>query len=108
MIQGILSGNGPDLCLHMQRTAPVNYAMRGALYDLTKFKDYSEVIKRFNRTATVPYQYRDGVYALPDTQSFYLMFARDDVLMKRKLRSCTNLLSTLHSSLSTLNLEVCP
>ena len=80
MIQGILSGNGPDLCLHMQRTAPVNYAMRGALYDLTKFDDYGEVIKRFNRTATVPYQYKDGVYALPDTQSFYLMFARDDVL----------------------------
>ena len=80
MIQGILSGNGPDLCLHMQRTAPVNYAMRGALYDLTKFDDYNDVIKRFNRTATVPYRYKDGVYALPDTQSFYLMFARDDVL----------------------------
>ena len=80
MIQGILSGNGPDLCLHMQRTAPVNYAMRGALYDLTRFDDYGEVITRFNPTATVPYQYNGGVYALPDTQSFYLMFARDDVL----------------------------
>lgn len=80
MIQGILSGNGPDLCLHMQRTAPVNYAMRGALYDLTQFDDYEDVVKRFNPTATVPYQYNGGVYALPDTQSFYLMFARDDVL----------------------------
>lgn len=80
MIQGILSGNGPDLCLHMQRTAPVNYAMRGALYDLTSFDDYNDVITRFNRTATVPYEYNGGVYALPDTQSFYLMFARDDVL----------------------------
>ena len=80
MIQGILSGNGPDLCLHMQRTAPVNYAMRGALYNLKQFEDYDEVITRFNRTATVPYEYNGGVYALPDTQSFYLMFARDDVL----------------------------
>lgn len=80
MIQGILSGNGPDLCLHMQRTAPVNYAMRGALYDLTEFDNYEEVIKRFNPTATVPYEYKGGVYALPDTQTFYLMFARDDVL----------------------------
>ncbi|MBR4911133.1 MAG: extracellular solute-binding protein [Clostridia bacterium] len=80
MIQGILSGNGPDLCLHMQRTAPVNYAMRGALYDLTRFDDYDEVVTRFNPTATVPYEYKGGVYALPDTQSFYLMFARDDVL----------------------------
>lgn len=80
MIQGILSGNGPDLCLHMQRTAPVNYAMRGALYDLTKFDDFDEVISRFNKTATVPYQYKKGVFALPDTQTFYLMFARKDVL----------------------------
>ena len=47
MIQGILSGNGPDLCLHMQRTAPVSYAMRGALYDLTEFDNYEEVIRRF-------------------------------------------------------------
>ena len=80
MIQGILSGNGPDLTLHMQRTAPVNYAMRGALYDLKQFDDYEEVIKRFAPTATRPYEYKDGVYALPDTQAFYLMFARTDVL----------------------------
>lgn len=80
MIQGILSGNGPDLTLHMARTAPVNYAMRGALYDLKQFSDYEEVIKRFGKTATLPYEYNGGVYALPDTQSFYLMFARTDVL----------------------------
>ena len=80
MIQGILSGNGPDLSLHMARTAPVNYAMRGALYDLTKFENYEEVVKRFAKSATVPYEYNGGVYALPDTQAFYLMFARTDVL----------------------------
>ena len=80
MIQGILSGNGPDLTLHMARTAPVNYAMRGALYNLKQFDDYDEVIKRFAKTSTLPYEYKGGTYALPDTQSFYVMFARTDVL----------------------------
>ena len=80
MIQGILSGNGPDLSLHMQRTAPVNYAMRGALYNLKQFDDYDEVIKRFAKSATIAYEYQGGTYALPDTQSFYVMFARTDVL----------------------------
>ncbi len=80
MIQGILSGNGPDLTLHMARTAPVNYAMRGALYDLKQFDDYEDVIKRFAKTSTLPYEYKGGTYALPDTQSFYVMFARTDVL----------------------------
>lgn len=80
MIQGILSGNGPDLSLHMPRTAPVNYAMRGALYDLKQFDDYDEVTKRFAKSATLPYEYNGGTYALPDTQYFYVMFARTDVL----------------------------
>ncbi len=85
VIQGILSGNGPDLYLHMPRTNPVNYAMRGALYNLEQFDDFEEVTKRFSKSATVPYQYKGGTYALPDTQNFYVMFARDDVLSEMGL-----------------------
>ena len=33
----------------------------------------------FGDTAIVPYTYDNGVYALPDSQSFYLMFYRTDV-----------------------------
>lgn len=80
LIQGILSGNGPDCYLHMSRTEPVNLAMRGGLYDLTQFEDFEEVSTRFMDTATVPYTYKDGVYALPDTQTFSVMFYRKDIL----------------------------
>ena len=80
LINGMLSGNAPDLSLHLARTEPVNLAMRGALYDLTQFKDYDEVVARFGESASVPYKYGDGVYALPDTQSFYIMFYRSDIL----------------------------
>lgn len=80
VINGILSGNPPDLMLHMARTAPVNYAMRGVLKDLTEFEDFDEVMKRFQSSSATPYEYNGGCYALPDTQAFYIMFYREDIL----------------------------
>lgn len=80
VVQAILSGNGPDVVLQQARTEPVNLAMRGALYDLTKFDDYEEVLKNFSEDAAMPYYYQDGLYALPDTQTFNVMFYRKDIL----------------------------
>lgn len=90
IIKGILAGNPPDLSLHMARSEPVNLAMRGALYDLTEFSDYEEVCKRFAKTASVPYMYGDGVYALPDTQAFYVMYYRKDILEKLGIKVPTD------------------
>lgn len=86
LIQAILSGDGPDVMLQMSRTEPVNLAMRGALVDLTQFDDYDEVMLRFTADAHIPYQYNGGVYALPDTMNFYLMFARTDIIEQLGLK----------------------
>lgn len=80
LVQGVVSGNSPDLYLHMARTEPVNLAMRGVICDLKQFDDYEEVLKNFRSGAEEPYLYNDGCYALPDTQSFYIMFYRTDIL----------------------------
>jgi len=80
LINGILAGNFPDVALHLARTEPVNLGIRGALADLRQFDDCDEVLKRFNSGAEVPYCYGDALYALPDTQSFMLMFYRTDIL----------------------------
>lgn len=85
LIKGMLSNNQPDLALHMSRAVPVNLAMRGALYDLSNFSDYNETVAQFGESATVPYEYADGVYALPDQQSFYLMFYRKDILEELRI-----------------------
>ena len=82
LIKGILSDIQPDLALHLSRTEPVNLAMRGALYDLNNFSDYDEIMKRFDSSAGEPYRYKNGNYALPDTQAFYMMFYRKDVFEK--------------------------
>ncbi len=89
MIQGVLSGNGPDVTLMHSRAEPVNLAMRGVLYDMSLFKDtdpeYDAVMNRFHKGATDPYLYRDGLYALPDTQNFMTMFYRTDVFEELEL-----------------------
>lgn len=79
LIQSMLSGNGTDIYLRMPRSQPVNMAIRGALYDLSEFDDYNEVEERFMPTATVPYRFNNGIYALPDTQTFFIMFYRKDI-----------------------------
>ena len=86
IIEATLAGRGPDVALSRPVTDPVNFAMRGALYDLSKFDDYDEVVKSFtcddegNPIAMIPFEYKDGVYALPETQTYQMMFVRQDIL----------------------------
>ncbi len=80
LINGLLAGNFPDLCLQTARTAPVNMGVRGALADLRQFPDCDEVLERFHPGSEVPYKYNDKLYGLPDSQSFLLMFYRTDIL----------------------------
>ena len=89
LLQGIMSGNGPDCSLSDSRTTPVNLAMRGALVDLSQFDDYSDLFYEegeeydgsayFVAGADEPYKYDGGVYALPSTQQFYMLFYRTDI-----------------------------
>ena len=86
LIQAILSGSAPDCYLRLARTSPVDLAMRGALYDLKNFDDFDEVLTRFAPGAEIPYNFKGGCYALPDTQSFNMMFYRKDIFEKYNLQ----------------------
>lgn len=79
IVQSVLSGSQPDVILQQPRSEPVNLAIRNVLLDLTEFPDYEEVLKRFQEGAELPYRYKDGLYGLPDTQTFFLMFYRTDI-----------------------------
>ncbi len=89
LLQGIMSGNGPDCSLSDSRTTPVNLAMRGALVDLSKFEDYDSLFYKadqeydgsayFVAGSDEPYKYNGGVYGLPSTQQFYMLFYRTDI-----------------------------
>lgn len=75
-----VAGIGPDIALSMEDTEPVNYAIRNAVYDLTNFDDYKEISQRFLPERLVSLSYDSAVYALPETQSFNVLFYRKDIL----------------------------
>lgn len=70
ILTATLAGKGPDIALQLDGTAPVNYAMRNALHDLSSFPDYEEVFSRFPAPAVTPFEYRGGVYAIPRHTAF--------------------------------------
>ena len=80
LLTAVVAGNGPDVVLSVGSWFPVNYAMRNAVEDLTQFADFDEVISPFYPSALASSRYRGGVFALPETQEFSVLFYRKDVL----------------------------
>ncbi|MBQ5771826.1 MAG: extracellular solute-binding protein, partial [Clostridia bacterium] len=80
LLTAVVAGNGPDVVLSLGSWFPVNYAMRNAVEDLTQFEDFEEVIAPFYKSAVLPAEYNGGIYALPETQEYSVLFYREDVL----------------------------
>ena len=84
ILTAVVAGIGPDIVLSVDGWFAVNYAMRNAVEDLTQFPDFEEVIKSFYPSAIEPLTYDDGqhsgVYGLPETQNFSLLFYRKDIM----------------------------
>lgn len=74
------AGKAPDVATGVDPNVPVEFAIRGAVLNLNQFADYPEVAKRFRPGALIPYRYRGGDYALPETQDFTMLFYRTDIL----------------------------
>ena len=74
------SGDAPDAAVGVNYALPFEIAIRGALQDLTEFDDFDEVGNRFPEGLHVPATVEDGIYALPDTMNFWVLFYRSDIL----------------------------
>lgn len=80
LLRASLAGEGPDVAMQVGNDVPVNFGMRNAAEDLSKYPGYDEVIKQFRDSALVPYRYSNQVFALPEQQIFNMLFYRKDIL----------------------------
>ena len=80
LLPAIIAGLGPDVALQLGQGEPINYAYRNAVQDLSSFSQIEEVKNRFSKQALVPFQYKQHLYALPESQSFQMLFYRKDIL----------------------------
>ncbi|GGG18530.1 extracellular solute-binding protein [Paenibacillus aceti] len=85
LLQAMLAGRGPDVAFSLPNDKPVNYALRNAVEDLSKYPGYEQVAGRFHPSAMVPYQFNGGIYGLPIDQSFPVLFYRKDILEEMNL-----------------------
>lgn len=80
ILESTLAGKGPDVVLFVGGDLPIQLAARDCLVDISQFPDYQEVIQRFAPNVMTLYTYQGGVYGLPISQNFSMMFCRTDVL----------------------------
>lgn len=101
LLESIAGGIAPDVYLFGSAADPVNLAARGALLELTQFDDYDQVIKDYSEHSIVPFTYDSKVYALPLSESFLMMFVRDDILSEIGMQ-VPKTMQDIYNSLSTL------
>lgn len=74
------SGVAPDLALGISNGIPFDLGVRGAALDLRQFDDFGKTIAPFSPGSLLPLIVNDKVYGLPETQDFYVLFYRKDIL----------------------------
>ncbi len=80
LLNAVLAGRGPNVVLSVGADQPVNYALRGAAEDITQFDDWEEVLSHYTPSSYEQYGLDGHIYAIPETQTFNVMFYRTDVL----------------------------
>jgi len=74
------AGIQPDVALGVSTNIPYELAIRNALYDLRTFDDFDTFIRIYSPGSLLSYIIGDSVYAIPETQDFWVTFYRKDIL----------------------------
>ncbi len=79
IMTAIASGKAPEVVLNLASSNIADLYYRDALVDISKMENIDTVLERFYPSALTSFKYNGALYALPQTQSFQMMFYRTDV-----------------------------
>ncbi len=79
LMQAIIAGKGPDAALFVPEQLVANLMVREALADMRQMENFNERRKEFYPSAFIPYQFGEGIYAMPETQNYNMLFYRTDI-----------------------------
>ncbi len=80
LVKATLAGQGPDVNVFTSRGEAMNLAFRGAITPLDDMPGFGELAGMYSDSAFVPYEYQEKTYAVPETQEFYVMYVRTDIM----------------------------
>lgn len=87
LLPATLAGVGPDVMMGVGQTSVIDYAVRGAILDVSGYEGFDELITRFSAASMTPLTVALGsadgdiaAFGIPEAQSFEVMFYRKDIL----------------------------
>ena len=80
LLNAVIAGRGPNVVLSVGADQPVNYALRNAAEDITQFEGWEEVLSHYSESSYEQYSLDGHIYAIPEQQTFNVMFYRKDIL----------------------------
>ncbi len=80
VLRAALAGNGPDVVIGLSQATSQDFAMRGAIVDLTQYPDYEEYVSRYSKGVLRSTTYGEGAFGIPEQVTFQMLFYREDVL----------------------------
>ncbi len=88
------AGEAPDVGQAVDYAQPIEFALRDAIVDMTTFNkftgdeeylNYQNVLGQFPPGLLIPSTMNDGIYSIPETFYFWVLFYRTDVMDKLNL-----------------------
>ena len=86
LLSAIIAGKQPDVAIGINSVDIMNFAFRNAGVSVSHFDDFEEITKRFRPSMMIGVTFENEVYALPDTQSYQVMFYRSDILEELNIK----------------------
>lgn len=78
LLQATLAGKGPDVALMIPSSSSINLAFRDAVVDLNSY-GIESIYGDFHDSSWTPLRFDDGIYGIPETAVFNMLFYRTDV-----------------------------
>ncbi len=80
VLRAALAGNSPDAVIGLNQATLQDFAMRGAVVDLSKLDGFSEAAGKYYKSELDAASYLGSVYGIPEQADFMMLFTRDDIL----------------------------
>lgn len=80
VLRAALAGNNPDVLIGLSQGTLQDFAMRGAVVDLSQLEGFGELTKDYYPSTLEAASYLDGIYGIPEQVDFFMMFCRNDIL----------------------------
>ncbi len=80
VLRAALAGNGPDVVIGLSQATAQDFAMRGAVVDLSRLEGFAEATEKYSPGVMRTASYLNGVWGIPEQVTFQMLFYRQDVL----------------------------